>query len=148
MATKIIIRIPTYGSPSYCLMKKQDINVETIQKIVQGYFQEAPKNHMVIHPMFREEQPSWNIVGELIENVINDSNVKVWCNENGMYDCCPNMGVIDKMWKRPFFGDLCIEITPKKINKIFNGTEWKNNIKKCNSFEEMLKYVDEEEEEE
>ena len=148
---KVVIRVPIFGNPTYCLMKKNDVDYKTIQKIVKGFFQPAPKPLTFVNPMFCKLNTAWKLVGYLIQETRDDRNkqVEVYCNEDAIRrELPPNEGVYlcnpGEIF-RPYLGDLCVITTHKKLSKIIGkamgkatSTMWEDDIQKCENLEELL----------
>ena len=87
-----LFQLPVFGSP-VCLgvlKKDTDERLTQIQKGVEGYFEEYPKKHLRLHPMFCESNPRWELADRLLAIA-----TKVYVNENGMNECSVNSGTIN-----------------------------------------------------
>lgn len=104
MTTLIIL--PLEGVP-YIL--DGDKNLSTLQKIVGGSITCASPAVMDINPYDSKE---WFVAKILLTVAKN-----VWANENGIYECSPNLLTINKGTKIPLFGRLAIEIENKHITE-------------------------------
>jgi len=64
--------------------------MELIQEIVGGYFEQTPHGYYTIHPVFAQENKKWDIVRQLLTSKL----VTVYGNEDGMRQCSPNMALV------------------------------------------------------
>ena len=95
MTTKnYIVVVPVEGSP-YIHSKEpkdQDKRLKLMQEIVGGYIEPSPHGYYTVHPLFAKENKKWDIVRQLL----NCKQVKVYGNEDGMHKCSPNVGLVIK----------------------------------------------------
>jgi hypothetical protein len=116
-----LLVVPTYGCPyihAETPTKKED-RAEMISTLVGGFVERIPFNYYMVHPMFCDPAGSshhtrWNLVRQLLTS----KHVTVYGNENGMYECCPNMALIAKGsllieggQPMPGFGDEVMEVS-------------------------------------
>lgn len=113
MSNKIVLVLPTWGSPYIFgeLNGKNDLKV--LQGAVQGFVQEFDRPHLMIHPMFAEKG-RWL----LARQILTSKSVKVYVNEDGMEKCCPNMatiktGLAASRLCPQLFGDVALVVPPK-----------------------------------
>ena len=132
------------GAPSYYEMNGEP-TAEDIKKVVQGFFTPlvpSQYRHYAIHPLFTSEEGSdgfmaWRMVDNIFMSEIKKTNTaRFWCNENGYYDCMPNMAVVDFKSKQTAFGEILIVIKRSKMNKICD--DWRENIRKVNNVDELI----------
>jgi hypothetical protein len=118
-----LIVLPLDGAP-YILSKDfvegAEGSLEKLQSAVGGYFEAVamPKERVVIHPMFSKECISWRQAGKLIKKAPK-TYLTLWCNENGIRECSPNMAVFVKCTGgyRQLMGQLVIQANTKWFNK-------------------------------
>lgn len=103
--TSLII-LPLEGVP-YILDGKK--NLSTLQKIVGGSIACADPASMHINPYDSKE---W-----FVAKILLSVSQKIWANDNGMFECSPNLMTINKQNSRPMFGRLAIEIEDKHITE-------------------------------
>ena len=143
--SKYAFVLPTYGEP-YLLGLYDTDNKEEKQKLTDDItrfvttiemYTQNPKAQdvMKIHPMFKG---TWKAAGALVEN----KKTNIYLNENGMYECCPNMAVIHfardySKWTGttdpktlpvkgiPFFGDIVITVPKDVVEKSVDITKFK-----------------------
>ena len=122
MAKYTLIVLPLNGEPKI-LDNNFDINKEkalaTLQEHVGGFIEFIPNpgERIIVHPMF-EETPAWKQASKLLKKAKKNS-IEVYCNENGMKECSPNMALFLKGWSglQPIFGNVVIKINNKWFNK-------------------------------
>ena len=68
---------------------KRQTDCEQLQKGVEGYFEEFPKKHLVVHPMFCEDNARWRLASRLLAIAS-----KVYVNEDGARKCSVNGGTV------------------------------------------------------
>jgi len=136
---KIILVLPCEGSPF--IWKNKVFNTKTkegqsdhatqLQKAVRGGIETIDKNALRIHPMFNDR---WRIAADLLK----ERDVAVYANEEGMYECSPNMAVLllEKDYSslsggtinaaqfralpvrpRPLFGDVALTMPYETLKK-------------------------------
>jgi hypothetical protein len=89
--------VPTYGAPYIAGEETGDDDADhkTLSELVGGQVERTPFGYYTIHPMFCEEGASahprrWTIARQLLTT----KQVRVYGNGNGMYECCPNVGMV------------------------------------------------------
>jgi hypothetical protein len=82
-------------------------DLATLRQIVGGTVCCASPTIMDINPY---DSKQW-LVAKILVGVAD----KVWANDNGMYECSPNMLTIDKSTKIPMFGRIALEVKDKYI---------------------------------
>ncbi len=125
MATKqkTLIVLPVEGSP-YILSKDffedTEGSLEKLQSAVGGYIEAVamPKERVEIHPTVAKICISWRQAGKLIKKAPK-TYITLWCNENGLRECSPNIAVSVKCMGgyRLLTGQLCIMVNTKWFNK-------------------------------
>jgi len=141
--------IPTYGRPYYV----GDGSLKTIQTAVGGRIEGVDVRglKLIIHPLFAIENDKWRWASKML---FKDNDVKVYCNENGVYECSVNVATIlgDKNERKGecphLFGDLAFVMSMKtfKENTDFPLSYFERE--KEDSEDEEDEEEDEEEEEE
>ena len=92
----LIFNLTTYGKPYlHKAIPAKDIKkdlTKTLQSVVGGYIEKFNVSEIkpIIHPMFKQEEIKWRIA----EKLMWCKKAKVYGNENGYRDCCPNMATI------------------------------------------------------
>ena len=122
---KVIIVLPTYGSP-YIWKNKvysrtdkdKEIMFQRIGEVVQGDVQKCLASNLIIHPMFPNR---WRLVSQILKK----KGVEVFVNKNGNTTCSPNMAVINKQTGIPFFGDIALTISLRQLNMIIDWSALK-----------------------
>ena len=118
-----IIMLPLCGQP-YIINDNHkgadDASIEELQEAVGGYIGvvSQPRDRVVIHPMF-QENPAWKQVSKLIQKARKDA-ISVYCNDEGLRKCSPNMAVLIKHWKEgyiPLMGNIVIRVKNSWFNK-------------------------------
>jgi hypothetical protein len=112
-----IVCLPTYGRPYIAAVVKESTRLKSLQKAVGGYIEKVDRKSFIIHPMFLEN-PKWKIA----ERLLQDSNAKVYVNEEGAFKCVPNMATI-LSYRSPsgcphYFGDIAIHLTKKGLENV------------------------------
>lgn len=69
--------------------KDDDAYLKTLQELVGGFIEQAPHGYYTVHPVFCENA-KWDIARQLL----NIKSVRCYGNEDGMRECCPNMGLV------------------------------------------------------
>lgn len=105
---------------------------ETVSKIVGGAvecFEQINGQDLVVHPLFLDPKgcnnngndKRWAVVEKLLRR--KSYKKSIYCNENGLMECCPNMAMIitRQEGNRPLHGDICIRLTTNTYNKHFYG---------------------------
>jgi hypothetical protein len=113
MANYQYIVLPVQGSPFKVHKKEDEEELPFLQDKVDGYIEEV-RNEILLHPLFNE---SWEWVKNLLSG---KAKYKVYVNENGMRECCPNAALFIKGWSgvNPAFGNVLIKMTKKNFDKI------------------------------
>jgi hypothetical protein len=113
MTAPILVILPLEGSPyildepSFMLDDGLDDSLELLRSIVGGRIETVSPREMAINS-YGDKQ--WALANALLAVA-----TQVWANENGMYDCSPNMLCIQRSRRIPFFGRMAIEIPADKI---------------------------------
>ena len=87
-AAKYVVVVPVEGSPYiHGVLPKGDDKL--LRGLVDGLPEPAPQGYYGVHPLFTKNK-KWDIVRQLLSV----KSVQCWVNEKGMYECCPNMGLL------------------------------------------------------
>jgi hypothetical protein len=115
MTAPILVILPLEGSPyildePYMLDGENSVDgsLELLHSIVQGKWVESVSPREMAINSYGDKQ--WALANALLAVA-----TQVWANENGMYDCSPNMLCIQRSRRIPFFGRMAIEIPADKI---------------------------------
>lgn len=116
-----LIMLPVSGQP-YIIndnYKVKDKNaLAEVQKAVGGFIQTVaqPRDRVIIH---HQEIPAWKQVNKLIQKARKNA-LTIYCNENGIRECSPNISVFVKNWSgqpQQLMGNIVIKIKNKCFNK-------------------------------
>ena len=125
----LVFNLTTCGKPYlYKAIEAKNINKElfdTLQSGVGGLFENISHKHIkdakiVIHGMFVKECEKWAIA----EKLFNYQYSKVYINENGSNQCCPNMAtlVLNRNYQiggcPHLFGEIIVCISQNHYEKI------------------------------
>ncbi len=134
MVNYTYIVLPCSGSPYKVHQRDQD-ETAFLQKEVVGHFEEI-KNPLLLHPDFEE---GWSWVKNLLSSKV---KYQVFANVEGRIICSPNQALFINSYYGvvPLFGNAVIKMTQKNFEKI-KGKVW-------NTFDEMVKYYEDDEESE
>ena len=123
----VYIVLPVVGVP-YILKTTEKDELTIIQNIVGGRVELISSKTFIIHPMFTKEKQEWAVIHNLLAGVHSDTlKCKIYVNENGRRECCPNMAtiVLDKMLNEPdgsrqppIMGMIAIKISVKELKKV------------------------------
>ena len=121
----LLFNLTTGGSPFlHKAIPAKDIKtdmVKSLQELVGGRIEpiDVVRMKVIIHPMFKENK-KWRIA----EKLMLCKKAKVYVNENGMYECCGNMGVIvcDNSFRvggcPHLWGEVAVSISQSEYEKI------------------------------
>ena len=144
MSSTIMIVAPCFGSPYILKGKVGKCQLSLLNKIVGGSIQGMDLSSPLVHSLFMKENEKWHSFQKLLVNLqIKNCEGDIYVNENGMYECNPNMAMSSKRSGRPIFGDLCIQMKLSEYHK--TGIE---NLVCFDDHEHYYAVMEEEEEEE
>jgi len=115
---KYVVCLPTYGRPYITsIIKSEKERLRLLCKAVEGPIQKVGRTSFIIHPMFRENT-KWNIAQRLLQ----DKDTEIFVNEEGMYECVPNMATVLTQ-RSPsgcphYFGDIALVVKKKALENI------------------------------
>ena len=116
---KILILIPCFGKPYIVADKTNEL--ENLQYLVGGNIEIlSNKKFSAIHPSFAKNNKEWKTVSVLYDKR-KRYRVKIIVNENGRYECSPNMAVIGETGI-PIFGDIVLVMTTLMSSKFLDET--------------------------
>lgn len=144
MSNSRYIVIPYFGNP-FLLPKTIDENdYKLFQQIVEGCFEYVKPKHInaIIHPMFRKDHKSWDIVGKLFES----GHTSIYINDCGRLpsnECTPNMATILVGRGCPLFGRIVVRASENAIVKANNLDGNVGKYIKTKTFEEHCNQPDE-----
>jgi len=125
-STRHIICLPTYGSPyliATVSAKETGTLLKATQKAVGGSIEPYDRKLFVLHPMFCDENPRWQMARQMLTH----KQTKVYVNEDGAEKCCPNMATIIthpsfRVGGCPhLFGDVCLDVS----DTLFKVLNWR-----------------------
>jgi len=116
-----LIMLPVNGEP-YIINENYNVKdknaLTEVQKAVGGFIQTVsdPRDRVIIHS---NETPAWKQVNKLIQKARKNA-LTIYCNENGICECSPNISVFVKHWSgqpQQLMGNILIKIKNKWFDK-------------------------------
>lgn len=117
---KYVIVLPMVGNPYiHGIHKHEDSkdNLKVLQTAVEGLICPYPREEVLINPMFCGNR-RWNLARQMLTS----KYTTVYVNDDGMWDCSPNMATLLKSADRVLFNGSCPHLfghiallVPKKV---------------------------------
>ena len=111
--------LPLEGSPFNIkgLWTEKDKTLSLLRDAVGGHITLIPSSIFRIHHSFIHENPRWRLADRLRTL----PNTVVYCNENGVYDCSPNMATILTVTINSgcphLWGDVVLKVSHNDLKK-------------------------------
>ena len=97
---KVFVVMPVVGNPY--IVSDREVNLKNTQEIVGGLYSNVESDFVIIHPMFKQEQPRWNAI-DLLRKKLKKNQYRMICNDNGRRTECMNMALL---YASPIYNDV------------------------------------------
>ncbi len=116
--TKQMIILPVVGKP-YLASDKDGNNLQDRIDVVGGYYEAVDPDRVMIHPLFKNEEPRWNVL-DFVKSKFGKNQYAIIVNGNGVNTEAPNMAVLYKGEDdvRPLFGIVAIIASRRRLEDI------------------------------
>jgi len=118
MNTKQMIILPVVGKP-YIASDKDGNSPRDRIEVVGGYYEAVDPDRVMIHPLFKNEEPRWNAL-DIVKSKLDKNHYEIIVNGNGVNTEAPNMAVLytgeDNV--RPLFGIVAIIAIRRRLEDI------------------------------